>query len=100
MRRKRNGKRERKEGRRMKRGDGGWLRVEGKGRGMESGKKRGWDRIMRGRGTGNQEEAPWRKSEGRKDLKNKQLAPASSFAPKEAQVQQKTSRGPGLSTPS
>lgn len=41
----------------MKRGDGGWPRVEGKGRwGKGSGKKRGWDRIMRGRGNGNPEE--------------------------------------------
>ena len=77
------------EGRRK--GEGGW-----KG----SGKKRGWDRIMRGRGNGNQEEVRWRKSEGRKDLKNKQLASASSFAPREAQVQPKVSRGSGLSTPS
>lgn len=40
MGRKRNGKRKRKEGRRMKRGDGGLLRVEGKGKGDGRGVER------------------------------------------------------------
>ena len=50
--------------------------------------------------TRNGEEVQWRKNEGRKGLKNKQVATARSFAPREAQVQQKVSRGSGLSVPS
>ena len=64
------------------------------------GMKRKREEIGRGRGTRNGEEVQWRKNEGRKGLKNKQVATARSFAPREAQVQQKVSRGSGLSVPS